>query len=208
MKTKLILTLMIGLWVLVIGAGLRTMIRYEKTAGEPGTPPASWPANSSIPHATDRPTLIMLVHPQCVCTRASIGELEKLMTRSQGKVRAYVLVLKPGGVADGWEYTDLWQSAARIPGVTVLRDDQGREAAIFHAATSGQTMLYGGDGRILFQGGITASRGHLGDNDGSDSLVSLINGSEADTTNTAVFGCSLGKKTAEQAETGAGHGRF
>jgi hypothetical protein len=59
--------------------------------------------------------------------------------------------------------------------VTVVRDDSGREAGRFGAATLGQTLLYDADGSLLFSGGITAARGHAGDNAGRSELVSLLN---------------------------------
>ena len=55
------------------------------------------------------------------------------MTQAQGRVTAYVLFVKPPGFSDGWEQTDLWASAAAIPGVTPVRDDDGVEAGLFHA---------------------------------------------------------------------------
>lgn len=191
MKTKVVLALIVGLWLLLIVVGLRTLVRYENTSGDPGKPPTAWPSQSKIQRAHGLPALVMIVHPQCACSRASIGELEMLMARAQGRVKTSVLFLRPDGFPDGWEMTDLWDSAARIPGVTVLRDDAGKEAAIFHAGTSGQTMLYSADGHLLFSGGITGSRGHLGDNDGYYAILSLIGQGETEKTKTKVFGCPL-----------------
>lgn len=113
------------------------------------------------------------------------------MAQAQGRVIAYVLFLKPAGSSPDWEKTDLWQSAARIPGVTVVADANGIEARHFHAETSGQTALYDIDGHLLFNGGITSARGHSGDNAGRSAIVSLLNTGEADRTETAVFGCPL-----------------
>jgi hypothetical protein len=113
------------------------------------------------------------------------------MAQAQGRVTAYVLFLKPAGTSDNWEKTDLWQSAARIPGVNVVVDDGGVEARRFHAVTSGQTALYDDEGRLLFSGGITASRGHSGDNAGRSAIVSLLHAGEAERTETFVFGCPL-----------------
>jgi hypothetical protein len=133
----------------------------------------------------------MLVHPHCPCTRATIGELAELMAHCQGRLTAYVLFLKPAGFSDDWEKTDLWQSAASIPGVNVIVDDDGAEARRFHSATSGQTILYDAEGHLLFSGGITASRGHAGDNDGQSAIISLVNDGAASRTVTSVFGCPL-----------------
>jgi hypothetical protein len=112
------------------------------------------------------------------------------MAQAQGRITAYVLFVKPSGSADDWEKTDLWQSAANIPGVSVVVDD-GAEALRFHAVTSGQTALYDVEGRLLFSGGITGSRGHSGDNAGRSAIVSLLNTGEAERTETSVFGCPL-----------------
>ena len=113
------------------------------------------------------------------------------MAHSEGRLSAYVLFLKPAGFSDNWEETDLWQSASKIPGVKVILDDEGREARLFHAATSGQTVLYDPDGRLLFSGGITGSRGHFGDNPGQASIVSFVNAEVPNKTETSVFGCPL-----------------
>jgi hypothetical protein len=112
------------------------------------------------------------------------------MTQAQGRVTAYVLFLKPEGSTDDWEKTDLWQNAASIPGVNAVVDD-GVEARRFQAETSGQIVLYDADGRLLFSGGITGSRGHSGDNAGRSAIVSLLNTGEAERAETPVFGCRL-----------------
>jgi len=132
----------------------------------------------------------MLAHPHCPCTRASIGELARLMAQAQGRVTAYALFVKPAGSSDDWENTDLWRNAAGIPGVNVVVDD-GVEAQRFHAVTSGQTVLYDAEGHLLFSGGITGSRGHSGDNEGRSAIVSLLNTGEAERAETSVFGCPL-----------------
>jgi hypothetical protein len=117
------------------------------------------------------------------------------MTQAQGQVKAYVLFVKPANFSDGWEQTDLLASAAAIPGVIVVRDDEGVEASRFHAATSGQTMLYDAGGRLLFSGGITSARGHEGDNAGRTAIVSLLTTNEAEQKETPVFGCPLFAQT-------------
>ena len=179
------------LWLLVISIGLWMLWGYENTPGKAAEPPREWPADSKILPARDHATLVMLAHPHCPCTRATIGELASIMAHSQGRLTAYVLFLKPRGFSEEWEKRDLWQSAASIPGVTAVIDDEGAEANRFHAATSGQTVLYDAGGRLLFSGGITASRGHYGDNAGQSAIVSLVNSGAADLTETSVFGCPL-----------------
>ena len=190
-QNKTILIATSALWLLMIGTGISLLWSYERTSGVAAAALNQWPADSSVRHSTDRATLVMLAHPRCPCTRASLGELARLMARAQGRVTAYVLFVKPSGFADGWEKTDLLSSASAIPGVTVVRDDEGVEAARFRAATSGQTMLYDAEGKLLFSGGITRARGHEGDNAGRAAIVSLLTTDEAGQTGTPVFGCPL-----------------
>src|SRR5918999_1407449 len=118
-KGQAILIAVCAAWALVIAAGLGLLWAYENEPGPAAYAPARWPTDSSIDRATDRATLIMTAHPHCPCTRASIGELAKLMTQAQGRVTAYVLFLKPADSSDDWEKADLWQSATSIPGVSV-----------------------------------------------------------------------------------------
>ncbi len=180
-----------ALWLFAVGLGLGILLNYENTPGAPGAPPATWPADSRIQRTRGLPTLVMLVHPRCPCTRASVEELAQLMAHCQGLLTAHVLFLKPAGFSEDWTQTDLYRSAAMIPGVRVACDDEGVEARRFGATTSGQTFLYHSDGRLLFKGGITSSRGHVGDNTGRNAILSILTEGTADRTETFVFGCGL-----------------
>jgi hypothetical protein len=190
-KNRMILIATGTLWILMICTGTGLLWSYERTPGIAATALEQWPADSPLRHALDSATLVMLAHPHCPCTRASLGELARLMAQSQGRVKAYVLFVKPSGFPVGWEKTDLLASASAIPGVTVVRDDEGVEAVRFRAATSGQTMLYDAEGKLLFSGGITSARGHEGDNAGRSSIVSLLTTNEPGEKETPVFGCPL-----------------
>ena len=119
------------------------------------------------------------------------------MARMRGKVDAFVLFLKPRQSGIEWEDTELRRSAAGIPSVTVLSDIDGVEARQFGAETSGHTLLFDLDGRLLFSGGITEFRGHVGDNTGVRAIESLINGRAPARTATSVFGCALAKHSHE-----------
>jgi hypothetical protein len=165
--------------------------RYKNTPGTLAKAPVDWPAEARLARSTERPTLVMLAHPHCPCTRATMGELARLMTDAGGRVDAHVLFLKPGEMADGWERTDLWRRAESIPGVSVVSDLDGREAARFGATVSGQVVLYDPAGRLLFRGGITGARGHEGDNAGRSQLAALIRTGSAAARESRVFGCSL-----------------
>ena len=181
-------------WAAAVAVGLRGLLDYESTPGTVAAVPSAWPA-SQIPLAPDRATLVMLAHPHCPCTRASVGELSEIMAQANGKAVAYVLFARPAGSGADWEESDLRRSTGTIPGVTVLSDADGVEGRRFGAETSGHTLVFAVDGRLLFSGGITQSRGHAGDNAGKSAIAALLRGERAERAQTFVFGCSLPKRS-------------
>jgi hypothetical protein len=194
-KKTFITTLLGTIWLAALAFGGRALIRYETTPGPVGSVASSWPSVSIVPRQSDKPTLLMFAHPHCPCTRASIGELAQIMAHGLGKVNAYVLFIKPPNAAADWDDTDLRSSAAAIPGVTVVTDENGKEAARFGAETSGHTLVFDRNGTLIFTGGITASRGHAGSNAGENSVLAALNQQAIDHARTPVFGCSLTKRT-------------
>jgi hypothetical protein len=189
-------------WLALAVAGLSVLWRFDNAPGEAATAPARWPTSSVLARSPGRPTLVLLAHPQCSCTLASLEELGEALARAHDRPKTYVLFLKPEGFANGWEQTESWRIASAIPDVNVVRDDSGREASRFGAATSGQTLLFDADGALLFSGGITAARGHAGDNAGRSEIVSLLNHENSQRPRslnpgqplrdaTSVFGCPL-----------------
>src|SRR5205085_9936459 len=99
-----------------------------------------------------------------------------------------VLFYRPADAEQDWEQTGTWHAATRIPGVNVVADRDGAEAARFGTETSGHALLYGRDGQLLFRGGITAARGHAGENEGRSARVALLTGGTPDAEWTPVFG--------------------
>jgi len=180
-----------GLWLVGVCAGMGVLLEYASTPGDPGRPPSTWPADSTIPPPAGRPVLVMMAHPRCPCTRASLEELGRLMADSLGRLDARVVFYAPADAAEDWWKTDLWTSAAAIPGVVDLLDRDAAESHRFHAETSGDVLLYDGNGRLEFNGGITVARGHAGDNAGLAAIEALVRGDTNVRRQTPVFGCAL-----------------
>jgi hypothetical protein len=154
-------------------------------------PMTLFPPSSAVRLVSDKLTLVLFVHPHCPCTRASLHELDRILAETQNKVSVTVVFTIPDGVGADWEQGDLWNSAKRIPGLRVMRDQGGGEAHRFDVEGSGHVLLYAPSGKLLFSGGITASRGHEGDNVGRSAIVSFVLNGHAPVSHTAVFGCSL-----------------
>jgi len=179
------------LWLGTTVAAMAMLWLYENVPGPSLAVPATWPEASAIPREAGMATLVMFAHPRCPCTRASIGELANVIEQSGGRVRAHVVFYRPAGSAESWLKTDLWRSAAAIPGVEVRSDEENAEAGLFGAATSGFVVLYDAEGRLEYSGGITGERGHSGDNLGEDAVIEGIKGQKSPVDKMPVLGCSL-----------------
>ena len=191
----------LAFWTVTLAAGFGALWRYKATASaQDDGPPLSWPGESRLPRATNRPTLLLFAHPRCACTHASVTELARLMARTHGSLAAHVSVVRPQGTGEGFDDTELVSRAAAIPGVTVSLDDGGAEAARFRARTSGHGVLYDAAGRRMFSGGLTSARGHEGESFGSKRIVSLLTTGVADRADAPVFGCALGGETVHTEE--------
>jgi hypothetical protein len=179
-------------WVTGVTLGFAVLGRHSTTPGEAAAGPSQWPSATRLSRApAGRSTLLLFVHPKCPCTRATMGELEILMARSMERAEACVVFVRPPEVAAGWERTDLWQRATRIPGVVVRVDEGGVEAQRFGAVTSGEVLVYDPSGALRFAGGITAARGHSGDNAGRSAVEALLAGHDDALRSSPVFGCRL-----------------
>lgn len=190
-KTRSIHLAICLLWLGLVGVGFGLVWVYEKTPGKDGSVAGNWPAASGLRLDAKLPTLILFAHPRCPCTRASIEELNRLLVQTQGKVSTQVWFFQPEGFSNDWSRSDLWRSVEAIPGLRVSADIGGLEARRFGAETSGSVFLYSPDGQLLFKGGITSGRGHVGDNAGINAIAMLLGGKPTPSQQTPVYGCSL-----------------
>lgn len=170
---------------------MATLWIYSTTPGHQNAAPARWPTFSTLPRASDRCTLVMFVHPQCPCSGASLSELAAILAHSAGHLHAEVVFLSPSGMSGSWVHTDLWKTALRLPETSTVSDPAGREAHLFHASVSGETLVYDSLGHLRFHGGITDGRGHAGDNPGCSAIQTYLNTGTIPLSRTPVFGCSL-----------------
>lgn len=189
---RLLPQIIVGIcWIAASCGGLVLLAMYAGAPGSSQHVAEQFPIDSKIQLSQRGPTLIFFAHPQCPCTRASIGELEKIVASYQSSVTTWVVFFKPIGSDEAWDQTDLRRTAAAIPGAHVISDPGGAEARRFHATTSGETLLYSDQGKLLFNGGITSARGHAGDNAGRDAIESCLANSVPAHRNTPVFGCPI-----------------
>lgn len=173
-------------------AGFGWLMSYQTQAGAAAvSPPGDWPAGSGLAFDARRSNLVIFAHPQCPCTRATLDELELVLTQRRSEIQATLCVFDPDGVPATWTQTSLVRAAKAIPGLTVMADRSGAIAAKFGVMTSGQTLMFDRQGRRIFSGGITGTRGHAGENRGRNLVLALAKGEICESPQTPVFGCAL-----------------
>lgn len=193
LSKKTLTALLVCGWLAATSWGMWRLAGYSFAPGAQGAAPESWPAGSTLARDSARPTVVIAVHPECPCSEATMEELDSIAAQSAGRLRMQVLFVALPGLPPV-EDSDLWSRASRIAGVEVIKDPDGIEAGRFGTLTSGETRLYGTDGRLLFRGGITSARGHVGDNPGQAAVIALLAPGDhlQPPVTTPVFGCALG----------------
>ncbi len=186
-------------WVALMFGAAVGVWRYKTTPGESGqAAPARFPDGLGVARQQGKATIVMLAHPKCPCTRASLSELSRLMTELGPRAHAIVLFITPEGMPKRWAHTESWELAAAITGVSVAADENGALGARFGARTSGHTLVYDAAGVLVFSGGITSARGHAGDNLGRERILSALAMPAGVPRSAEVFGCSLDERQRRQ----------
>jgi hypothetical protein len=191
------------IWGAAVATGFVALQLHGSSPGQIGAAIEHWPNSSRVPRTLGRPTLVMAVHPQCPCTRASTSELVRVLASCQGLAEVYILIFLPERAGHGWVTPDALRCLGTIPGVHLIDDPAGEEAARFGARTSGLVALYAQNGRLLFRGGITGSRGHEGANEGRRALIGLMRSNRSSfPRETPVFGCPIFPAPSNSTSTG------
>ena len=184
---------LLGVSALATLGGMAALTRFDQTAGSAGAAPSRWPFGSGVRRTDGRAEILVFAHPFCSCTEATVAELRELAVHRNASIRApHITFLFFRPRTSGWVPNALWKAAQSLERASVRWDDDGQEARRFGAEVSGYALLYSRDGRLLFHGGITGSRGHEGGNYGLDELIHSMNSNRPAHASTQVFGCALG----------------
>lgn len=176
------------MWTVAVVMGQTAMSRYATTAGKPAA--ADGKVLPELLYGANRPAVVLFVHPNCPCSRASMQELAAALDGRESRATVIVVFQSYAGRIDP-AGTALWEQAAQIPGVVRIIDQDGATARRFGARTSGQVLAYGSNGRLLFSGGITPARGESGACVGSAAISEVISGGDRKHPVTPVYGCAL-----------------
>ncbi|SFI26306.1 hypothetical protein [Planctomicrobium piriforme] len=191
MSFRLSTRTVIVMWAMGLTFGLVWVSLHANTPAQTDHTTKHWPDNSSISLDPQRPTLVMLLHPCCPCGRASLWELEELLTQHAGELAVSIVMVLDPAQAGRWQETPLQAQARQIPGVNVIQDVDGSLARQFHATTSGEVFVSSSKGDVLFHGGLTPARGHMGDGPGPLAIGQLLQHPQRSLTECSVYGCPL-----------------
>lgn len=182
-------------WLGMLSFGMYLVNAYSSKPGQAADAPDLWPEEVTMARSASTHTLLMIVHPQCPCSRASLWELQGMMRNLQGEMQAIVLFYHPTEADQDWVEGPLWEIAESIPNTELVKDGDGVEAERFGAFTSGQVLLYDERGYLRFSGGITPSRGHMGDSEGKSAIRKILAARDEpgffQAARSLVFGCSI-----------------
>ena len=190
-RTRWVLWVVTAIWFAAFAAGTAVFLRFEFTPGDEARAPLSWPKDSSLSLVPDGMKLVLFAHPHCVCTRATLDELQVVLSHHSRPVSAEIVFVQLPDFTDAEMRDEAWEKAGRIPGLERRIDKGGVEARRFGALVSGYTVLYDSTGNLLFEGGITRSRGQVGANEGRNSVIGFLRDGVVGTRRTPVFGCYL-----------------
>jgi hypothetical protein len=190
-------------WIAIAVAGWYGISAY----GFNGDPQATtsivsqWPVDSTIVRLTERPTLVLFLHPKCPCSRATVGELERLpvLVPSDALPDVCVVAAAPRATGDLWWSSPFLDRVARLPNARMVRDPGGVETDLFGARVSGTVLLFDPAGKRLYAGGVTMSRGHAGDNVGLQAVTDLLVNPRADVSSIPPLGCAMVRENRQPA---------
>jgi hypothetical protein len=188
---KTIFSVCILAWGSTVAAGMWMLSAYEFTPGATKTAQVQWPSDSKLARSTTRPTLLIFVHPQCPCSRASAAELSRTMARQAERVSVVAVVYTTAVADEHWLESATMDQLRSIPGITLIEDKNALEARRFNAITSGELLLYDRSGALRYHGGITASRSHEGANAAQDALEARIENPSLPLVSLPTFGCAI-----------------
>lgn len=184
-------TLAVIAWIACVAIGFYQLWAYSYKGAPQSLATEFWPPDSSLEAPSQRCVLLMFLHPECPCSLSTLSELDRLRALLDRDVDIRLLFVRPALCPEGWERGRLWNLATDMRGVSVAVDADGREARRFRARVSGETLLFDANGRLMFSGGLTDSRGHEGTSLGAEAVLERVAGRASSVYRAPVLGCGL-----------------
>ncbi len=110
---KTLFVIGLALWFAAAARGMKWISDYSLTPGEAGSPAAAWPAGE-IRRGEGRHTLVVGLHPECPCSRATLAELDRVLVEAGDALEA-VVIFDDTSILAPARNSALYQQAMRLP---------------------------------------------------------------------------------------------
>ncbi|MGC3990136.1 MAG: hypothetical protein QM796_10740 [Chthoniobacteraceae bacterium] len=105
-----------AMWACAVVTGFALVTRYEVKPGRAEIVPAQWPQNLPVHPDGTRQNLLLFAHPQCVCTRATLTELEQILETHPGQLQVTVLMWAPSDLGEAWVHSPALAAGCQLTG--------------------------------------------------------------------------------------------
>src|SRR5688572_13274806 len=137
---KTLFVIGLALWFAAAARGMKWMSDYSLTPGEAGAPAATWPAGATG-RGDGRHTLVVGLHPECPCSRATLAELDRVLLEAGDALEALVIFDDTNPAAPA-RNSALYRQATQLPRTRVTCVTTVSELQRFDFRSSGETRLY------------------------------------------------------------------
>ncbi len=153
-------------------------------------PPPPFIADASTNGSAKESTVILFYHPHCPCTKATVNNFKTISENIEARVHLLALAYRPKDSNETWIETEITKQLREL-GFEIATDTDGTFCRQFDVYTSGHILVYESNERLVFNGGITTSRGHEGSNYALADFLKSIDGSRDANSVWPVFGCPI-----------------
>jgi len=194
-SNRLVLVFGLILWATGSIYGFAALWTYQYKQGESGDVVWRLPKGLSLQGPRNEQAYL-LIHPRCPCSRASLTEFVGVLRKAGREGIVVFWVPNKESLSDpDWTETDLvFQAKANHSVLKVNFDPEGRICQQLGVGTSGHCLVFSDQGVLKYSGGVTASRGHQGPNNGAIAAAGALSDSSTNTFfggNYPVYGCSF-----------------
>src|SRR4051812_23804728 len=115
-------------WCGLAAFGYAILLRYSFANGNASPAPRIIPSSLAASSPPGRPQLFVALHPRCPCSRATVRELAKILTRTAFTAQTTVLMYRPEKETDSWMEGPLLRECRRM-NCQIRADPKGALAA-------------------------------------------------------------------------------
>src|SRR5262245_18498066 len=99
-RTRFVVAVALLVWSSVVAFGFSYAWRYAYTPGRPANAKVAWPRSTQLQRRFGLPTIVMVLHPECDCSRASLVELAQVLARASRPVETFAIVERIDGAGE------------------------------------------------------------------------------------------------------------